>query len=56
MQHDEEIMSTPVFFTAENNQDWTNEVSCLKAMLTLMLFAFNARLTGLISVSELKNN
>ena len=31
MQHD--------FSTAENNQELANEVSCLKAMLTLMLQA-----------------
>ncbi|EFO4205826.1 DUF2594 domain-containing protein [Escherichia coli] len=30
-------MSTPDFSTAENNQELANEVSCLKAMLTLML-------------------
>ncbi|HHF9154212.1 TPA: DUF2594 family protein YecF [Escherichia coli] len=28
-------MSTPDFSTAENNQELANEVSCLKAMLTL---------------------
>lgn len=32
-------MSTPDFSTAENNQEPANEVSCLKAMLTLMLQA-----------------
>ena len=32
-------MSTPDFSTAENNQELSNEVSCLKAMLTLMLQA-----------------
>ena len=32
-------MSTPDFSTAENNQELANEVSCLKAMLTLMLEA-----------------
>ncbi|HCX4024410.1 TPA: DUF2594 family protein [Escherichia coli] len=32
-------MSTPDFSTAENNQEVANEVSCLKAMLTLMLQA-----------------
>ncbi|EKO1175471.1 DUF2594 family protein, partial [Escherichia coli] len=31
--------STPDFSTAENNQELANEVSCLKAMLTLMLQA-----------------
>ncbi|EGO8572434.1 DUF2594 family protein YecF [Escherichia coli] len=32
-------MSTPDFSTAENNQELATEVSCLKAMLTLMLQA-----------------
>ncbi|HCA1976793.1 TPA: DUF2594 family protein [Citrobacter freundii] len=32
-------MSTPYFSTAENNQELANEVTCLKAMLTLMLQA-----------------
>ncbi|HDD9704706.1 TPA: DUF2594 family protein [Escherichia coli] len=32
-------MSTPDFSTAENNQELAHEVSCLKAMLTLMLQA-----------------
>ncbi|EFA9170915.1 TPA: DUF2594 family protein [Escherichia coli] len=32
-------MSTSDFSTAENNQELANEVSCLKAMLTLMLQA-----------------
>lgn len=32
-------MSTPEFSTAENNQELANEVTCLKAMLTLMLQA-----------------
>ncbi|EFB2431175.1 DUF2594 family protein [Escherichia coli] len=32
-------MSTPDFSTTENNQELANEVSCLKAMLTLMLQA-----------------
>ncbi|MEG0101055.1 MAG: DUF2594 family protein [Citrobacter sp.] len=32
-------MSTPDFSTAENNQELANEVTCLKAMLTLMLQA-----------------
>ncbi|EFB2825998.1 DUF2594 family protein [Escherichia coli] len=32
-------MSMPDFSTAENNQELANEVSCLKAMLTLMLQA-----------------
>ena len=32
-------MSTPDYSTAEHNQELANEVSCLKAMLTLMLQA-----------------
>ena len=32
-------MSTPDFSTAENNQELANAVTCLKAMLTLMLQA-----------------
>ncbi|HCC74557.1 MAG TPA: DUF2594 domain-containing protein [Shigella sp.] len=32
-------MSTPDFSTAENKQELAQEVSCLKAMLTLMLQA-----------------
>ena len=32
-------MSTPDFSTAENNQNLAQELSCLKAMLTLMLQA-----------------
>ena len=32
-------MSTPDFSTPENNQELANEVTCLKAMLTLMLQA-----------------
>ncbi|EJC0192214.1 DUF2594 family protein [Escherichia coli] len=32
-------MNTPDFSTTENNQELANEVSCLKAMLTLMLQA-----------------
>ena len=32
-------MSTPDFSTAEHNQELSKEVSCLKAMLTLMLQA-----------------
>ena len=32
-------MSTPDFSTAENNQELANEVTCLKAMLPLMLQA-----------------
>ena len=29
-------MSTPDFSTAENNQELANEVTCLKAMLTML--------------------
>ncbi|ANG93320.1 DUF2594 family protein [Enterobacteriaceae bacterium 155047] len=32
-------MSTPEFATAENNQELAQEISCLKALLTLMLQA-----------------
>lgn len=32
-------MSTPDFTTADNNQELAQEVSCLKAMVTLMLQA-----------------
>ena len=32
-------MSTPDFSTAENNQELAQEVTCLKAMITLMLQA-----------------
>lgn len=32
-------MSTPDFSTADNNQELAQEVSCLKAMITLMLQA-----------------
>lgn len=32
-------MSTPDFSTAENNQSLAQEVSCMKALLTLMLQA-----------------
>ncbi|EOT9364439.1 DUF2594 family protein YecF [Escherichia coli] len=39
-------MSTPDFSTAENNQELANEVSCLKAMLTLMLQAMGQAEAG----------
>ena len=52
-------MSTPDFSTAENNQELANEVSCLKAMLTLMLQAMGQADAGrvmlklsLIHISE----
>ena len=35
-------MSTPDFSTAENKQELAQEVSCLKAMITLMLQAGQA--------------
>ncbi|EFK7648024.1 DUF2594 family protein [Escherichia coli] len=41
-------MSTPDFSTAENNQELANEVSCLKAMLTLMLQAMGQADAGLV--------
>ncbi|EEV2750280.1 DUF2594 family protein [Escherichia coli] len=41
-------MSTPDFSTAENNQELANEVSCLKAMLTLMLQAMGQADAGCV--------
>lgn len=41
-------MSTPDFFTAENNQQLAQEVSCLKAMVTLMLQALGQADAGRI--------
>ena len=43
-------MSTPDFSTAENNQELANEVSCLKAMLTLMLQAMGQADAGRVMV------
>lgn len=39
-------MSTPDFSTAENNQELANEVTCLKALLTLMLQAMGGADAG----------
>ena len=39
-------MSTPDFSTAENNQELANEVTCLKALLTLMLQAMGQAAAG----------
>ncbi len=41
-------MSTPDFSTAENNQQLAQEVSCLKAMVTLMLQALGQADAGRI--------
>ena len=41
-------MSTPDFSTAENNQNLAQEVSCLKAMVTLMLQALGQADAGRI--------
>ena len=43
-------MSTPDFSTAENNQELANEVSCLKAMLTLMLQAMGQADAGRVII------
>ncbi|EGA8979666.1 TPA: DUF2594 family protein YecF [Escherichia coli] len=45
-------MSTPDFSTAENNQELANEVSCLKAMLTLMLQAMGQADAGRVMLME----
>ncbi|MCL7651281.1 DUF2594 family protein, partial [Klebsiella pneumoniae] len=39
-------MSTPDFSTAENKQELAQEVSCLKAMITLMLQAIAQAVAG----------
>ena len=44
-------MSTPDFSTAENNQELANEVSCLKAMLTLMLQAMGQADAGRVMLT-----
>lgn len=41
-------MSTPDFSTAENNQQLAQEVSCMKAMVTLMLQALGQADAGRI--------
>ena len=43
-------MSTPDFSTAENNQELANEVTCLKAMLTLMLQAMGQAVAGRVII------
>ncbi|MDM3277666.1 DUF2594 family protein [Citrobacter sp. Ce119] len=43
-------MSTPDFSTAENNQELANEVTCLKAMLTLMLQAMGQADAGRVII------
>ena len=45
-------MSTPDFSTAENKQELAQEVSCLKAMITLMLQAMGQADAGQISQME----
>ncbi|HBC5904572.1 TPA: DUF2594 family protein [Escherichia coli] len=47
-------MSTPDFSTAENNQELANEVSCLKAMLTLMLQAMGQADAGRVMLKMAK--
>ena len=47
-------MSTPDFSTAENNQELANEVSCLKAMLTLMLQAMGQADAGRVMLKKKK--
>lgn len=43
-------MSTPDFSTAENNQELAQEVSCLKAMITLMLQAMGQADAGRVII------
>ena len=43
-------MSTPDFSTAENNQELAQEVSCLKAMMTLMLQAMGQADAGRVII------
>ena len=47
-------MSTPDFSTAENNQELANEVSCLKAMPTLMLQAMGQADAGRVMLKMQK--
>ena len=49
-------MSTPDFSTAENNQELANEVSCLKAMLTLMLQAMGQADAGRVMLKMEKQS
>ena len=43
-------MSTPEFATAENNQELAQEVSCLKALLALMLQAMGQADAGRVII------
>jgi hypothetical protein len=43
-------MSTPDFSTAENNQELAQEVSCLKALMTLMLQAMGQADAGRVII------
>ena len=43
-------MSTPEFATAANNQELAQEVSCLKALLTLMLQAMGQADAGRVII------
>jgi hypothetical protein len=43
-------MSTPDFSTADNNQELAQEVSCLKAMITLMLQAMGQADAGRVII------
>lgn len=43
-------MSTPDFSTAENKQELAQEVSCLKAMITLMLQAMGEADAGRVII------
>ncbi|MDF5750992.1 DUF2594 family protein, partial [Klebsiella quasipneumoniae] len=44
-------MSTPGFSTAENNQELAQEVSCLKAMMALMLQAMGQADAGRVIIN-----
>ena len=43
-------MSTPDFSTAENNQELAQEVTCLKALMTLMLQAMGQADAGRVII------
>lgn len=43
-------MSTPDFSTADNNQELAQEVTCLKAMITLMLQAMGQADAGRVII------
>ncbi|HDU4948783.1 TPA: DUF2594 family protein [Klebsiella pneumoniae subsp. pneumoniae] len=47
-------MSTPDFSTAENKQELAQEVSCLKAMITLMLQAMGQADAGRVIIKKEK--